>query len=82
MDLVVVHVLVSQSNDGSTASLSSFLPSPFALIPSSFVSLVLEASLFFLSVPSPSWSCQPLFSLTPVESGQSTLGAHCRNDTQ
>lgn len=67
MDLVVVDVLelVTLSNDGRTASLSSFLPSPFALVPSSFLSLALEASLFLRSVPAWSWSCQPLFPLTP-----------------
>lgn len=44
MDLVVVDVLelVRASNDGRTASLSSFLPSPFAPVPLSFVSLPLQ----------------------------------------
>lgn len=52
MDLVVVDVLelVRASNDGRTASLSSFLPSPFAPVPLTFVSLPPAAPLSFPSV--------------------------------
>lgn len=64
MGLVVVDVLelLTLSSDGRTASLSSFLPSPFALVPSSCESLASEAWLLLLCVPAPSCSCQPLVS--------------------
>lgn len=64
MGLVVVAVLElrTPSSDGRTASLSSFLPSPFALVPSSCESLASEAWLLLLCVPASSCSCQPLVS--------------------